>query len=227
MTALATEAPAAQAMPSALGLYAGLSAAERYIHRTRDATWIAMLRRNGVETLPGRAIAELGCGDGAFLRTLLHYGADASRLAAVDVDARRVARARAALPGVSITVGDIACLPYEDASFDLAFAFTAFSSMLDLQARRHAGLEAMRILRPAGVLVVYDFWTNPTNRRVRAFPEGELRHMFSGRPVEIERVTLAPPIVRLLRGRRGLCRPLERLPLLRTHLLAVVKKEAS
>jgi hypothetical protein len=44
-------------------------------------------------------------------------------------------------------------------------------------------------------------------------------------PVEIERVTLAPPIVRALGGRPALCRALERMPLLRTHLLAAVTKE--
>ena len=227
MTTLTAGTTAVQSNSPGARLYAGLSAAERYIHRSRDAAWIAMLRRNGVETLPGRTIAELGCGSGAFLHTLLHYGADAPLLRAIDVDPRRVARARDALPGISIAAGDIACLPYEAASFDLAFAFTAFSSMLDVQARRHAALESMRVLRPGGDLVVYDFWTNPTNRHVRALPEPELRHMFGAHKIDVERVTLAPPVVRLLRGRRALCRPLERLPFLRTHLLAAVKKEAS
>lgn len=226
MTAIAPEAPVAFPRPSAGGLYAGVTPAERYIHRGRDRAFIAMLRRNGVDVLTGLRIAELGCGEGSFLRTLLYYGAEPALLEGVDVDCDRAARARADLPGVSIAKGDIACLPFASGSFDLAFAFTAFSSVLDSQARRHGGLEAMRILRRGGLLIVYDFWTNPANRHVRPLPERELRAMFSSRPVDLERLTLAPPIARLLRGRRALCEPLERLPFLRTHLLAAVRKDA-
>ena len=226
MTAIASEAPVAFPRPFAGGLYAGLASAERYIHRSRDRAFIAMLRRNGVDVLTGLRIVELGCGEGAFLGTLLYYGAEPVLLDGIDVDGGRVARARAKLPGVSVAQADIACLPFASGSFDLAFAFTAFSSVLDVQARRHGALEAMRVLRRGGLLIVYDFWTNPANRHVRPLPERELRAMFSSRPVEIERVTLAPPIARLLRGRRALCEPLERLPFLRTHLLAAVRKDA-
>jgi len=81
------------------------------------------------------------------------------------------------------------------------------------------------VLRRGGLLVVYDFQSNPTNSRVRPLPERELRRMFESYPLDIQRVTLAPPLVRLLRGRRTLCRRLERLPFLRTHLLAAVRKD--
>ena len=47
----------------------------------------------------------------------------------------------------------------------------------------------------------------------------------TAKPTPVPRVTLAPPIVRALGGRPGLCRRLERLPWLRSHLLAAVTKE--
>ena len=209
----------------AVASYRQLDAAERYIHQTRDRAWLALLRRHGYRDLGTLRILELGCGEGSLLRSLLHYGADPSRLEGIDIDGARMERARASLPDVRLALGDGASLPYREHTFDLAFAFTFFTSVLDPQARRRSAAEALRVLRPDGLLLVYDFWVNPLNPRVRSLRAGELRELFVPRPVRVERVTLAPPIVRALRGRRGLCRPLERLPFLRTHLLAAVAKE--
>lgn len=224
MTAL--ETPVRPAPPTiALGEpapYDHLSAAERYLHRTRDAALLTILRRHGHASLAGLRILELGCGEGSFLRSLLSYGAEPDKLEAIDVDARKVAQARRALRDVHVAVADGALLPYRDSAFDMAFAFTAFSAMRDADVRRRAASQAMRVLRPGGLLIVYDFWINPLNPRVRPLRPAELRALFAPRPVEIERVTLAPPIVRLLSGRPALCAPLERLPFLRTHLLAAV-----
>ena len=205
--------------------YERLSAAERYIHVTRDRDMLALLRRNGFEQLAGQRILELGCGEGSLLRSLVHYGAEASALQGIDIDPTSVGRARSTFPGARVAVADIGTLPYPDQSFDLAFAFTVFSSVLDLRTRRAGAAEAIRILRAGGLLVVYDFSINPTNGRVRPLGVPELRDLFAPRRIEIGRVTLAPPIVRLLGGRSGPCDTLERLPFLRTHLLAAVGKE--
>jgi len=205
--------------------YEHLSAAERYLHLTRDRALLALLRRHGIDRLAGLQILELGCGVGSLLRSLLHYGAQPERLDGTDVASAAVRQARAAAPGARLSVADAAALPYRSGSFDLVFAFTVLSSIIDRGARRRTAAEALRVLRPGGLLVVYDFWTNPTNRRVRPLRAVELRALFAPRPVELQRVTLAPPIVRALAGRPALCAPLERLPFLRTHLLAAVVRE--
>jgi ubiquinone/menaquinone biosynthesis C-methylase UbiE len=206
-------------------LYEHLNAAERYIHTKRDRALFALLARHGIHSLRGIRVLELGCGDGAFLRTLLHYGAEASQLHAVDVDGAKVRRVRATMRGVSTATADMASLPFDDGAFDLAFAFTSFSSISHASTRGRAAEESMRVLRPGGIALVYDFWTNPTNRAVRPLSARDLRALFAQRPMRIERLTLAPPLVRALRGQPALCGALERLPVLRTHLLASVVKE--
>jgi len=206
-------------------LYARLSPAERYIHQTRDAALLDLLERRGRASLSRMRILELGCGEGAFLRTLLSYGAEPGLTDGLDRHAGRVAAARRLAPGARLSAADGAALPYGSGVFDLVFAFTFFSSVTGPAPRRRAATEALRVLRPGGLVVVYDFWINPFNPRVRPLGAGELRSLIAPQPIEIERVTLAPPIVRALGGRPALCRPLERLPFLRTHLLAAVTKE--
>jgi ubiquinone/menaquinone biosynthesis C-methylase UbiE len=204
--------------------YDHLPRAERYLHSTRDEALLALLRRRGIETLAGRRILELGCGSGSLLRSLISYGATAGQLIGIDPDFRRLRRARNA-SGTSVAVADGALLPYRKETFDLVFVFTALSSMKDVEVRRHAAHEALRVLRPGGLAIVYDFWTNPFNSSVRPVSSAELHHIFEPHAVEIERVTLAPPLVRVLGGRESLCRTLERIPFLHTHMLAAVTKE--
>jgi ubiquinone/menaquinone biosynthesis C-methylase UbiE len=205
--------------------YDQLSRAERYIHQTRDAALLRMLAAHNI-SLRDQRILELGCGSGSFLQSLLAYGADRARLAAIDRDFRRVRRARNAA-GVAPAVADGALVPYRDNAFDLVFIFTALSSMIDIEVRRHAAHETMRVLRPGGMAVIYDFSVNPFNTRVVPISANELRHIFEPHKVDLERVTLAPPIVRLTGGQATLCRVLEHAPFLRTHMLAAVVKEAS
>jgi len=222
----AVEAPAVLPRAAEIRSYDHLSPSERYIHRTRDEALLALLRRHGVASLQGRRVLELGCGEGSFLRSLLSYGAEPHLLEGVDLRPDRAAAARRLAPGARLTAADGAALPYHDGVFDLVFAFTFFSSVVDTAPRRRAAAEALRVLRAGGLLIVYDFWINPLNQRVRPLGAPELLAFFAPRCVEMERVTLAPPIVRALGGRPALCRPLERLPLLRTHLLAAVTKES-
>jgi ubiquinone/menaquinone biosynthesis C-methylase UbiE len=222
----AIEAAAALPRAAEAGPYDQLSPSERYIHRTRDEALLALLRRHGVASLGGRRVLELGCGEGSFLRSLLSYGAEPDLLEGVDLRPGRVAAARRLVPGARLSAADGAALPYRDGVFDVVFAFTFFSSVTGPAPRRRAATEALRVLRAGGLLIVYDFWINPLNPRVRPLGAAELFALVAPRRVEMERVTLAPPIVRALGGRRALCRPLERLPLLRTHLLAAVTKES-
>lgn len=217
---LATAATSTEA-----NLYSHLGGGDRYIHETRDAAFVSLLRRHGITSLGDVRILEVGCGEGSLIRTLLHHGADADRIEGVDVSPQRARTAKSTLAEAHIAAADAAQLPYRDGSFDLVLAFTSFSAMRTDDIRTKAALEVLRVLRPGGLAVVYDFTVNPTNRATRPLREREVRHLFAEAHVDVERVTLAPPIARLFRGAPALCKPWERLPWLRTHLLAAIVKE--
>ena len=223
MTALAGSMPATKTGEEP---YAHLSNADRYIHETRDAAFLRLLKRHGIVSLSDVRVLELGCGDGALIRSIVHYGADLSLVDAVEIDPACASSTHAAYSPARIATGDASHLPYQNASFDLALAFTSFSSMTGEGVRTRAATEALRVLRPGGLLVVYDFRLNPTNPATLPLREADLRSLFGQQQLTIERVTLAPPIVRALGGLPALCRPLERIPWLRTHLLASITKES-
>jgi SAM-dependent methyltransferase len=213
----------ADSLPHA-GMYLHLRPAERYIHATRDAALFRALARAGVTSLGSQRILEVGCSTGSLLKSLLQYGADPGLATGIDLSPQAARAAQKAVAS-DVAVADGAILPFSDGKFDLVFLFTALSSMLDMEVRRHAAREALRVLAPAGHVVVYDFQSNPFNTRVRPVRIAELRHLFEGATIVLDRVTLAPPLVRILGGRTRACEALERLNWLRSHILAVVTKE--
>lgn len=85
----------------------------------------------------------------------------------------------------------------------------------------------MWVLKPGGALLWYDYcYNNPWNPNVRKVTKRELRRLFLKLKGPIKRVTIAPPITRLVVPINWtLAEILQSLPFLRTHLLAVLIKE--
>lgn len=219
----------AYARRAALGLearYDYWQPANLFIYQSRERALLGLLTAAGALPLAGRRVLDVGCGDGSLLRDLLRYGARAEELHGIDLLPERVASARRKTPGAEVALGDAQALPYPDAAFDLVLGFTLLSSVVDAGARRRVAAEMARVTKPGGLIVVYDFWTNPTNRDARPLRRAELRRLFAGKHIDFRGVTLAPPLSRALLRLPGgwlACTALEVLPFLRTHYLAAVR----
>jgi ubiquinone/menaquinone biosynthesis C-methylase UbiE len=208
--------------------YALNDPANRFLFRRRAADVQALLREHGAWPLDGRDIVDVGCGNGSVLREFVSWGAESARCSGIDLLDERAEAARAAEPAMTIVQGDASKLPWDDASFDLAVQFTLLSSVLDDAMRRAIAFETRRVLRPGGLVVVYDFVWNPLNRDVRGVGAKTLRALYAGCDVDARRVTLAPPITRrLARHSLSACAALERLPFLRSHVLAAIRVPAA
>ena len=209
------------------GRYSYWEPANLYLYQARERALVSLLGHSGLLPLTDLRVLDVGCGEGAVLRDLLRLGARPENLAGIDLLTGRLARARALNAGMAFSVADAAGLPYAEATFDVLLAFTLLSSIIDVEARGAAAAEMLRVLRPGGVLIVYDFWVNPRNPDVRPLRRAEVRRLLPGCTFDWRRVTLAPPLLRLLAPAPGgwlACYLLEKLPFLCTHFLVAVKK---
>lgn len=199
----------------------------RFVQQRERAT-LAMLRRAGLEPLAGRRVLDVGCGSGGELVAFVRWGAWPTCLHGVDLLLDRLTAARRRLPPARWLCATGERLPFADATFDLVTQFTVFTSVLDAERRARIAAEMRRVLRPGGAILWYDFCLpNPLNRDVRPVTRAELRRLFPGWRCTAQRLTLAPPLARLLAPRAPLlCALLERVPWLCTHDLALLQPPA-
>jgi SAM-dependent methyltransferase len=209
--------------------YAG-SAAGRFHFQDRERRVLETFDRYGYLPLSGKRILEIGCGTGKWLRDLVGWGADPENLFGVDLLADAVVRARrACAPGVSIECSNAANLRFDAGYFDLVLQSTAFSSVLDAGMKSRMAGEMLRVLRPGGLILWYDLaaW-NPWNDQVLPIGRAELRRLFPGCSLDLQRITLAPPLVRRLAPCSWLgCYLLAQLAPLCTHYLGAIRKNGA
>jgi SAM-dependent methyltransferase len=202
------------------------SVAGRFQFQERERHVLGLLDRYGLIPLSGKRILEVGCGTGKWLRDLIAWGADPEQLFGVELLQASAARARRLCPQtVTIECGNAAELRFEPASFDIVLQATVFTSVLDPVMKQAMAAEMLRVLRPGGVIVWYDFFLrNPRNPYVQPVTKEDIRNLFPGCSLDLQRISLAAPLVRLLAPRSwGACSVLSRLRPLCTHYLGAIR----
>ncbi len=150
--------------------------AERWA-RTRE------LVRSEISNTQYPPILDVGCGGGLDIEFWHNSGWPVDQLAGIDLVETRVKAARQRNPDVDIRVGTGVSLPFADDAFTVATAATVFSSILSPTARSALFGEMERIVRPDGLIVIYDFVIrNPRNPRVVAMSSGRLMELAGRSP---------------------------------------------
>lgn len=213
--------------------YARRGGEDRYAAtRPEVRFWLAERRQAIAALLAGRDLAtqrllEVGCGTGGNLAELIELGFAPQHLAGIELLPERLAHARATLPAaVRLVQGDASVADVADASLDIAYVSTVFSSLLDDAFQQRLANTMWRWLKPGGGVLWYDFTLdNPRNPDVRGMPLARVRALFPQGTIQARRVTLAPPLARaLVRVHPALLPLFNRLPLLRSHCLAWIAK---
>ncbi len=118
-------------------------AEENYWFRRHEIVYADLLPR-----CAGKTVLEAGSGEG--------YGANmiadvAARVTGLDYDVSAVEHVRVAYPRVEMVQGNLAALPFEDASVDVVVNFQVIEHLWD-QAQFLR--ECLRVLRPGGELLI-------------------------------------------------------------------------
>ena len=139
-----------------------------FLYTTRRGKFIEWERiLDGLHLRGDEAVLDMGCGRGAVL-TAVARRLTSGRITGIDIwsktdqsgNAKNVTLRNASIEGVSdrvqIDTGDMRDLPYPDATFDLIVSSLAIHNISSDADRKQAILEAFRVLKPSGRLVIAD-----------------------------------------------------------------------
>jgi arsenite methyltransferase len=128
---------------------------------------------DGLHLRGDEMVLDMGCGRGAVLTAIAHR-LGAGRVTGVDIwntkdqsgNAQHVTLRNAHLEGVGnrvhVETADMRALPYPDATFDLVVSSLAIHNIASTADRKQAILEAFRVLKRGGRLVIADIRTTKT-----------------------------------------------------------------
>jgi SAM-dependent methyltransferase len=136
---------------------------------------IDAMRNHGLKTgdMSRMSVIELGCGWGRNLNLFLELGVPAPRIAGADLIEHFIAFGRTQNPSLNLSVGDATRTGFRRASFDIVLLHTVLSAILDREIQDALLREARRLVKPAGLVLVYDI--------ADGYPAG--RTNVSGEPV--------------------------------------------
>jgi ubiquinone/menaquinone biosynthesis C-methylase UbiE len=196
----------------------------------RERRFLILLARHGFAPLNIKKILEIGCGTGYWLREFIRWGAQPENITGVDLLSDRVAEAKRLCPeAITVECGSAAELVFPNETFDLVLQSTVFTSVLDREMKQHLAAEMLRVVKQEGLILWYDYHVhNSQNPDVRGVKRREIYRLFPGCWIELRRITLAPPITRLIAPYSWLvCYLLGRIPFLCTHYLGVIQKRTT
>lgn len=193
---------------------------------TAERALIAALKRQGVTSLDGKRVLDVGCGTGRNLQRLVDLGAEPGLLSGVDLRDDAIERGIGLNPGLDLRVANAEQLPFDDGSFDLITQYTVFTSILDDGMKSRVAAEMLRVLRPGGLIVWFDFrYSNPRNNDVRGIGRSEIKELFPECDVSLRRIVLAPPLARRIAPvSYALAAALSVFPWLCTHDMGTIKR---
>jgi ubiquinone/menaquinone biosynthesis C-methylase UbiE len=170
-------------------------------------------------------ILDVGCGYGGLLAWFHGLGVPSENLFGVDLLPNRIRVARETHPRLTFLEGNAEHLDFPSGSFDLVAAFTVFSSIIDRTMATAVATGMDRVLARSGAVVWYDMrYPNPWNGHLRAMPRRRIQALFPSFALQLDSVTVLPPLSRRLGPLTDRAYPmLAAIPPLRSHYIGLLR----
>ena len=167
---------------------------------------------------------DLGCGGLFWAEELIHLGVRREHCFGADILHWRMREGRELGREVQAVNASATTLSFGSDTFDLISQFTLMTSVLDPASRILIVDEMRRVLKPGGYILWYDFrYNNPANPHTRAIGRAELRRLFPGWTIDLHTAIFIPQLARKTpEFLIPLLKFLHRLPMLRTHYVALI-----
>ena len=207
-------------------LYSAFKTDSLFICQQREKALIGLLKKHGITDLSDKRILEIGCGKGNVLRDFISYGARPENCRGIDLLPDRIEEAVRISPNINFRCCSAENIICGDEELDIALVFTVFTSILDMAMKKRIACEILRILKPGGIIIWYDYhMDNPSNPDVRGVRKKEIYSLFPGCEIHLKRVTLAPPLARAISPVSViLAQIVEKIPFLCTHYIGIIRK---
>jgi ubiquinone/menaquinone biosynthesis C-methylase UbiE len=207
--------------------YSWFNPGNLFMLQERERVILNLLEIHGFNPLTNKIILDMGCGFGYWIREFIKWGASPENITGIDLSPESISTAKArSSSGVKFICGSAVNLELPDAAFDLVVQSTVFTSILDQEMKQRIAREMVRVLKPDGLILWYDFHVNnPNNADVRAVKKKEIYSLFPDFTIEFYRINLAPPIVRALAPISFIvCYLLEKISILNTHYIGILRR---
>ncbi len=209
--------------------YNPLNPAIYMINQEKERVFIKWLKKFDLSVIQNLRLLEIGCGGGQNLLQFIKLGFSPNLLVGNELLSERVESAKKKLPNdLKIIEGDALKVNLPLGYFDIVFQSMVFSSILNKEFKYALAQKMWKLVKPGGGILWYDFiYDNPKNPDVKGIPFKEVRELFPYSDIQKWRVTLAPPISRVVTSIHPLLyNVINIFPLLRSHILCwSVKKE--
>lgn len=201
-----------------------------YIYLSRqekERNMFSQFKQIGYNSLDSIKLLEIGCGRGEKLLDLLQMGFSPDNLIGNELMQDNLEIAKKRLPqSIRLFSGDARALQLEECSLDIVYQSMVFSSILDGEFQEELANLMWKWVKPGGCVLWYDFtFNNPNNPNVRGVNMPRVKELFPEGKIRSKRVTLAPPLSRMVtRIHPSLYTLFNTIPLLRTHRLCFITK---
>ncbi len=221
-----------------------------FLFHMQEREWgiIETLRRQNI-AIDQCIVLEVGCGTGHILERWIEFGAGVA--VGIDLMIGRLLRGHQRYPNLPLLQGNGAELPFASEVFDMVLQFTCLSSVLDPSARARIADEMWRVLRPGGIIVSYDLrdysllirmlssvsasfqrarrlWKEPEACQkptpIEPLSLQEINRLFGKGSISCRSTSLHFRLASIARFSHLLAWTLGRLPCLRSHHLAIIRK---